>query len=155
MCDTLGRAELGTVDVDVADLRFAERFALRAGVFGFRQAGDAMPLEAAMQSAAAQVGDGVFQAAHDVIERQQGAAAELDDDGLFGEREHGAFGSFGTHGGIGGNIAFAPFQDGFGIDTVLGCQGAGRRFRRFELGSNTRRCSGAAVKNPCHSASSC
>ena len=54
-----------------------------------------MPLEAAMQSAAAQVGDGVFQAAHDVIEGQQGAAAELDDDGLFGEREHGALGGLG------------------------------------------------------------
>jgi hypothetical protein len=30
----------------------------------------------------------------------------------------------------------------------------GRRLRRFELGSNSRRCAGAAVKNACHSASS-
>ena len=41
-----------------------------------------MALQAAMKSTAAELWDGVAQAAHDVIERQQGAAPELDDDGL-------------------------------------------------------------------------
>ncbi len=41
-----------------------------------------MTLEAAMQGAAGKLRDGVAKATHNVIERQEGAAPELDDDRL-------------------------------------------------------------------------
>jgi hypothetical protein len=41
-----------------------------------------MAVQVAMKSAAAELWDGVAQAAHDVIKRQQGPAPKLDDDGL-------------------------------------------------------------------------
>jgi hypothetical protein len=41
-----------------------------------------MTLEAAVQGAAGKLRDGVTQAPHNVIERQEGAAPELDDDRL-------------------------------------------------------------------------
>jgi len=117
------------------------------------QTGDVVTGEAAMERAAGKPGDGVAQAAEHVVKRQQGAAPELDDDGLLGFGQHGAAG-LGSHRGIDGGGALAPFQDGFGVEAMLGGEGAGRRLRRLESGSNARRCSGAAVKHRCHSASS-
>ena len=61
---------------------------------------------------------------------------------------------FGPHWRIRGLGSVTPFQDGFDVEPVLAGQETGRRFRRFELGSNSRRRTGAAVKNACHSASS-
>jgi len=58
------------------------------------------------------------------------------------------------HPRIGGLGSVAPFQDGFDVEAVLAGEETGRRLRRFELGSNSRRRAGAAVKNACHSASS-
>jgi hypothetical protein len=54
----VGVAELAAIDVDVADLVGLEPLALLLGLLD-RQSGDAMALEAAMQGAAAEVGDGV------------------------------------------------------------------------------------------------
>lgn len=150
----VGMAQLAAVDVDVADDVALEAFAAVSGIV-FGQPGDAMALEASVQGAAAKVRDGVAERAEHLVEQQEGCAPELDDDddGLLGRGEHGALGP-GSHRGVGGGSALAPFQDGFGVDAVLGGQGTGRRLRRLELGSNSWRCSGAALKNACHSASS-
>ena len=43
-----------------------------------------MPNQAAVKRAAGQLWDALAQAAQNVIKRQQGAASELDDDGLLG-----------------------------------------------------------------------
>ena len=48
----------------------------------------------------------------------------------------------------------APFGDGGSAQAVALGQDAGRFLRRLEFGSNSRRCSGAAVKTACYSASS-
>src|SRR5690349_16759159 len=91
----VGMVQFAAVDVDVSDLVALEAFAcgsdLRLG-----QARDAVSLEAAMQCAAAEGGDGVLQAAEHVVEREEGSAAELDDDGLLGWGEDGAPGLFGA-----------------------------------------------------------
>src|SRR3954453_10678605 len=47
-----------------------------------------------------------------------------------------------------------PLADRLRVQAVPGGQGPGARLRPLELGSNTRRRAGAAMKNPCHRASS-
>lgn len=53
-----------------------------------------------MQGAAAQRGNGVSDAAEYIVERQEGPAAKLDDDGLLGGGGNGAPGLFGAHGRV-------------------------------------------------------
>ncbi len=86
-------------------------------------------------------------------QREECSAAELDDDRFFGRGQDRAL-WLRPHGRIRGFAAVAPFQDRFEVEAVLTGEETGRRFRRFEFGSNSRRRSGAAVKNACHSASS-
>ena len=50
---------------------------------------------------------------------------------------------------------WAPFGDGFYVQPVAGRKLAIRLFRRLELGSNSRRCSGWTMKTSVHNASSC
>jgi hypothetical protein len=128
--------------MDVADRGLGEALALRGSFLVAGQAGDAVALQAAMERAAAELGDGVPEGAHDVIERQQSATPELDDDRLFGLGEDGAAGLTRPHGRVGGGRAGAPLGDGLGVQAVLVGQGAGRRLRRLEFGSNARRRSG-------------
>ena len=106
-----------------------------------------------MQGAPAEVGDGISQAAEDVVQRQEDSAMECHDDGLFSGRQDSPVGRFRAHRGIGCSLPLAPRQDGFGVDAIAAGKGARRHFRYFELGSNARRCPGAAVQNTCHSAS--
>ncbi len=75
----LGGAELGTVDVDVADLGLPGCLAFGACLFVLGQSGDAVTDQAAMQDTAGELGDGVAQASEHIVERQQGASPELDD----------------------------------------------------------------------------
>jgi hypothetical protein len=82
------------------------------------------------------------QAAQDVVERQQGAPPELDDDRLLGLGEHRAAGAARPHRGVGGRGALAPLGDRLRVQPVAGGQGAGRPLRRLELGSNSRRRAG-------------
>ena len=89
-----------------------------------------------MKSAAAELWDGLPQAAHDVIERQQGAAPELDDDGLLGLGQYGAAGLTWPIG------ASAPLGDRLRVQPVAGGEAAGRFLRSLELGSNSRRRAG-------------
>lgn len=73
--DAFGGPELGAVDVNVANLGFAECFALGAGLLAFGQPGDAVALQAAVQRASGELGDAVLKATHNVVEWQQGASA--------------------------------------------------------------------------------
>lgn len=63
------------VNVDIADVIGLESLALFDGLRR-RQSRDAMVLEASMQGAAAEVGDGTSQAAEEVVQRQQGSATD-------------------------------------------------------------------------------
>ncbi|GGC72428.1 hypothetical protein GCM10011504_57460 [Siccirubricoccus deserti] len=103
--------------------------------------------QAAVQGTAAERQDGFAEAAEDVVEGQQGAAPELDDDRFLGLGEGGAAGLARPHRRITGAGAASPFPHGFGVQVVPGGQGVGRRFRRLvermrSTGSNTRRRSG-------------
>ena len=84
-----------------------------------------MPVAAAMESAARQLGDGLAQAAEHVIEREQGTAAKLDEDRLLDLGVHGALGLPRPHPPVGGRGALVPLRHGLGIQAVSGGQGAG------------------------------
>jgi hypothetical protein len=75
----LGQAQFADVDVDVADGGLGEAAALGGVLLVAGQAGDAVADEAAVQGRASELGDSLTGAAEDVVEGQQGAAAELDD----------------------------------------------------------------------------
>jgi hypothetical protein len=85
----IGVAQLAAVDMDVADLVGLEPLALLLGLL-VRQPGDAVTLEAAVQGAAADVGDGVSQTAEYVVQRQQRLLPERHHDGFLGRRQHSA-----------------------------------------------------------------
>ena len=59
-----------------------------------------------------------------------------------------------AYGGVVCGLLGAPLGDGLLVQPVAGRECPGAFFRPLELGPNTRRCSGAAVKNCCHSVSS-
>ena len=98
--------------------------------------------QAAVQRRAGECRDGLSEAAKDVIERQEGAAPELDPDRLLGLGQGRAAGLGGPRRGVGGRGPLAPLGDGLGVQPLAGGQGAGALFRRLELGSNTRRRAG-------------
>src|SRR3712207_9403936 len=77
-------------DVDVADPGLGGPLALGSLLVIPRQAGDAVTHQAAVQGAAAELGDRLAQAAEGVVQRQQGAPPELDADCLLGPGEHRA-----------------------------------------------------------------
>ncbi len=104
-----------------------------------------MPNEAAVQGTARELGDALAQAPQNVIERQQGAAPELDDDGFLDFAQHGAAGPGWPHRLIGSRGALTPLGDGLWVQPLAGGKAAGRLLRRLELGSNSRRRAGAAV----------
>ena len=145
-------AQFTAVDMDVSNIVSFEPLALLPGLARW-QARDAMALETTVQRASAQVWDGVLQTAENVIQWQKCPAPEFDDDRFLGRAQDRAF-WLRPHGRIGRLDTAAPFQDGFDVEAVLAGEETGWRFRRFELGSNSRRRAGAAVKNACHSASS-
>jgi hypothetical protein len=137
-----GQAQLADIDVDVADRSLGKALALGRLLLIPWQSGDAVPLEAAVQGAAGQPGDGLAQAAQDIIERQEGPAPELDDDRLLDLAQHAAARPAWPHRLIGGRGALAPLGHRLRVQPVAGGQAAGRLLRRLELGSNSRRRSG-------------
>src|SRR5471032_2110509 len=124
--------------------------ALFPGIIG-RQPRNPIPLKAAVQGAPAEIRDRVPQASENVIQREERPASELDDDRFFGGGQYRTF-WLRPHWRVRGLGSVTPFQDGFDVEPVLAGEETGRRFRRFELGSNSRGRTGAAVKNACHSA---
>jgi hypothetical protein len=138
----LGQPELADVDVDVADPGLGEPLALGGLLVIPRQAGDAVPLQAAVQGAAGEGRDGLAQAAQHIVQRQQGAAPELDDDRLLGLAQDRAARPARPHRLVGGRGPLPPLGDRLRVQAVAGGQGAGRLLRRLELGSNSRRRAG-------------
>lgn len=88
----LGGAQFADVDVEAADGGLGEAAAPGGVLLVAGQAGDAVADEAAVQGRASELRDRLTGAAEDVVERQQGAAAELDDDRLLGRGEGAAAG---------------------------------------------------------------
>ena len=101
-----------------------------------------MANQAAVQGTATEGREGLPQAAEDVVEWQQAAPPELDDDGLLDGGEDATLGLARPHGSIGDVGPNAPLCQSLGVQAVLGGQGAGWRLRCLELGSNARRRSG-------------
>jgi hypothetical protein len=149
----VGVAQTTTVDMHVANLVDLEALARLRRLVG-RKAGDAVPLQTSMQSGAAQVGDRVAQAAQDTVERQKRPTPKHDHDGLLGRRQDRALRLLRAHRSIARQSKPTPFGDRLRVQPVRGGQGAAIFLRRLELSSNTRRRSGAAVKNACHRPSS-
>ena len=107
-----------------------------------------------MQARTRELWDLFAQAPHDVIQRQQRALAEGDDDSFLGRRQHRASRIARSHPRVRRRRARPPFVDRRPAQPVALGEDARLLFRRLEFGSNSRRCSGAAVKNACHDASS-
>jgi hypothetical protein len=138
----LGRAQLARVDVDVADLRLGEALPLGGERLVLGQPRDAVPLQATMKGAPREGWDALAQAAQDVVQRQERAAAELDDGRLLELAEHRTARLARPHPAIGCGGARAPFGDGLRVQPLTRGEGAGRPLRRLELGSNPRRRAG-------------
>ncbi len=71
----VGVTQFATVDVDVADLVGLEPLAVLLCLLR-RKPGDAMALQAPVQGAAAEIGDGVLQATKHIVQGQQSLLPE-------------------------------------------------------------------------------
>src|SRR5277367_7065328 len=85
----VGMTQFTTVDVDVADLIGLEPLAALLCLLDWKP-GDAMALQAAVQGAAAEIGDGVLQATKHIVQGQQSLLPERNYDGFLGRRQHRA-----------------------------------------------------------------
>ena len=85
----VGVTQFATVDVDVADLVGLEPLAVLLCLLR-RKPGDAMALQAPVQGAAAEIGDGVLQATKHIVQGQQSLLPERYHDGFLGRRQHRA-----------------------------------------------------------------
>lgn len=141
-----GMTKLAGIDVDVSDLGLGEASPLRRLLTIVGQPGDAVALEASMQGAPGQCREGFPQASQHIVQRWQRPAAELDAHDLFGRCEHAAARHARPHRRVLGRAALAPLGDRLRIQPILLSKGPGTFFRRLDLGSNTRRRAGAAVK---------
>jgi hypothetical protein len=93
-------ADLGDVEVEVADRIGGEALLLRLVALDLGQAADAVPLQAAVQAGARQVRDRGLEAVEAVVERQERMPPEGDDDGFLLRREHGRAGVLRPHLGV-------------------------------------------------------
>jgi hypothetical protein len=142
----MGMAQLAAVDMHVADLVSLEPLA-RLSRLGCRKTRDALLLQTTMQGGATEPRDRVTQAAQNIVEWQQCPPPELNHNRFFGRCQDRASGRLRSHWRIRRHRPFAPFRDCLGVQSVLGSKGAVTFLRRLELGSDTRRRAGAAVKN--------
>src|SRR5215204_6858894 len=133
------------VDVNVADLGLGKPTALGRALTVFGQPRDTVAHETAVERAAGQRRDALAQAAQNLVEGKQCAAPELNDNGLLGLSEGRAARPLWAHRLIGRRGAPTPLLDRLGVQPVAGSEDAGCLLRRLELGSNARRCAGAAV----------
>ena len=149
-----GEPQLANIDVDVADRCVCEPSALGSLLPAFWQAGDAVPHQASVETGSCELRNAVLQAAEDIVERKQRPPPKFDDHRFLHGSEHRALGIARPHRRIRGRRPRPPFGNGRPAQAITAGEAAGRLFRRLELGSNSRRCPGAAVENVCHSASS-
>lgn len=134
--------EFADINVDVSDLGLRESALSDGHVHGLRQTGNAMAQQTAMQARPGKVRDTVAQTAQNIVERQQCATAEFDDHRFFHRGKDSAGRSPRPHGSIGCVRAGTPLGHCGSAQAVALGQGTARLFRRLELGSNSRRCSG-------------
>lgn len=92
------------------------------------------------------------QPARNIVQRQQDAAPELDDDRLLGLGQDGAPRLAGFHRGIGRAAPGVPLGHRRGVQPIAGSQSAAGFFRPLEFGSNARHRSGCAVRTARHKA---
>src|SRR3954470_20783938 len=123
------------IDVVVTDGGLGKGAALRAALFVLGQSANAVTDEAAVERAAGELRDRLAQAAQHVVERQERAAPELDDNGLLGLSQDGAPRLRRPHGPIDGGGASSPLVDRLRVQPIAGRKNRGRLFRRLELGS--------------------
>ena len=111
-----------------------------------------MALQAAVQGAAAEIGDGVLQTTKHIVQGQQSPSAKKrNHDGFLpaGVSTSVLFGVFGPMGSSVVVVRPRHLRTVFAFQAVAGGKGAGALFRRLELGSNTRVVPrGAPVKKP-------
>ena len=113
-----------------------------------------MPHQASVETGSCELRNAVLQAAEDIVERKQRPPPKFDDHRFLHGSEHRALGIARPHRRIRGRRPRPPFGNGRPAQAITAGEATGRLFRRLELGSNSRRRPGAAVKNVCHSASS-
>ena len=82
-------ADLGNVDVEIADRIGLELALVRLVALYLRQARDAVPLQTSVERRAGQVRDRRLQRIEAIIERQQRMAAERENDRLLLDRQNG------------------------------------------------------------------
>jgi hypothetical protein len=111
-------ADLGEVDVEVAERVAREAFLLRLVAFGLRQPADAVPFQAAVQAGAREMRDGRLQAVEAVVQRQERVPAEGDDGRLLLRRQDGRANLFRAHAGVARALPTAPFLHGRRADAV-------------------------------------
>lgn len=76
-------ANLGQVDMEVADRVALELLPVGLAAFHFRKTADAMPFQATMQRRTGQPGNGGLEGIETVVQRQQGVSAKSNDNCLF------------------------------------------------------------------------
>jgi len=144
---------LGNIQVKEAD-----RVGLEAGALGlravcFRQASNAVALQAAVQRGAGQVRQGRLQGVEAVVEQQERVAPQRDDDRLVLGAQHGGPRRLRPHRRIGGKGPLAPFLHGGRADALAPGQCPHARFTSLDRATHCLCRRGAAVKNLAHSAS--
>ncbi|AMB45849.1 hypothetical protein Y590_13085 [Methylobacterium sp. AMS5] len=111
-------ADLCDIDMEVADRILLEALLLGLVAFDFRQAADAVPLQAPVQAGAGQMGDRGLQTVEAVVQRQQGMPPESDDDRLLLRCQNGRARLLRTHGRVGRRLPITPLLDRRRADAV-------------------------------------
>jgi hypothetical protein len=109
-------ADLGEVDVEVADRVGGEALPLGLVAPDLGQPADPVPLEAAMQRRPREVRDRGLEAVEAVVQRQERVAPERDDDGFLLWREDGRADLLRPHPGVRRRLPLAPLLDRGGAD---------------------------------------
>ncbi len=139
-------ADLGDVEVEVADGVGLELLALWLVASDLGQSADAVALEAAVQGRAGEVRDGGLEGVEAVVEGQEGVASEGDARRLVLDAEHGRAWGLGPHRQVGGGGPLAPLGDGLDVDAVAGGEGPQARLTLLDRSTNRLRRAGAAVE---------
>jgi hypothetical protein len=146
-------ADLGDVDVEIAERIVLELLlvGLVAGDVG--QARDAVPLEAAVQRRARQMRNGRLQGIQAVVEWQQRVSTKSHDDGLVLERKHSRLCLFRPRRLVRDRGSLPPLGDRLLVDAVAPSKNPQARLTMLYRSTDRRSRCGAAVKNLAHNAS--
>ena len=112
------RADLGNIDVDVADGVAREALLLGFVAVDLGQSADPMPFQTAMQRRPGQVRDRRLETVEAVVEGKQGVTPKGDDDRLLLRREDGGTRLLGSHPGIRRRRPLAPLLHRRRTDTL-------------------------------------